>query len=255
MNLIQFSFSNAYIYSPITWLHKANTQCKILIIFILLCLIPHLTFRYLLIITINVFVIIVTLKFDENYYHSCRAILFIAFICSLPHCINETNYIRYKILKIYKLYQIPYFLIKNKNLIVNENISIQLKIPEFIIQTGIITLLYLIILKTLLLTTMHEHIMLSICMYMKINNNYLKSIIFISSFASQFLEQMIKNIKILYISAKLRDINSAISMNQLSIYYYIITKFLKHIKYNIQRVTSILYSRELNDKILEVNEL
>nr|YP_010986404.1 hypothetical protein UYL67_pgp016 [Pachymeniopsis lanceolata]WOL37322.1 hypothetical protein [Pachymeniopsis lanceolata] len=259
MNFIQFSFSNAYIYSPNTWLHTMPTSHKLLITFSLLSFIPYFNLPYLIIIVLVVLITIKTLKFHENHYSSCYGILITTILCLLPYNFNYSNHHVYRKIQINFPYEIQFFFKKNKLLkklisIYNQTLF-RLYAPSFIVKLGILSILHCIIIKTLLLTTMYENIILLICTYIKINNYYIRRTILISSFASQFLEQMTRYIQIIDTSIKLRNIKSMIFINKLSISYYLITKFLSHLKHNIYQLSSVLYSKEFNNEYFTRNNI
>nr|YP_010986002.1 hypothetical protein RMF00_pgp017 [Grateloupia asiatica]WOL36920.1 hypothetical protein [Grateloupia asiatica] len=259
MHFIQFSFANTYIYSPNTWLHKVQTPYKLLITFSFLSFIPYFTLTHLAIIISAILIIVPTLKFYENHYYSCYTIFITTTLCLLPYIFDYSNHDIYKRIQINVPYKIQVFFTKYKPL--RKLISIhyktlfRLEIPSFIIKLGIISILHCIVIKTLLLTTMYEDIILYICKYIKINNYYMRRTILISSFASQFLEQMTRYIEIMYISIKLRNIKSMVFIKTLSITYYIITKFLNHLKHDVYQLSSVLYSREFDNGYLKINNI
>lgn len=257
MNFIKFSFSNAYIYSPNTWLHKKQTSYKLLITFSFLSFIPYFTLLHLITILLAGFIIITTLKFHENHYHNCYSILITTTLSLLPYNFNNSNYDIYRKIQINFPHKTQASFIKHKLLkrlisIYNKTLF-QLEAPSFIIKLGIISILHSIVIKTLLLTTMYEDIILSICTYIKIDNYYMKRTIFISFFASQFLEQMMRHVYIMYTSIKLRNIKPIVFTNKLSISYYIIAQFLSNLKDEIYQLSSVLYVREFNNGYIEMN--
>nr|YP_008144905.1 Ycf92 [Grateloupia taiwanensis]AGO19963.1 Ycf92 [Grateloupia taiwanensis] len=237
MNFIKFSFSNAYTYSPNTWLHKKPTSYKLLITFSFLSFIPYFTLPDCIMILLAGFIIITTLKFHENHYHSCYSIFVTTTLSLLPYNFNNSNYDIYRKIRI----NFPHKTI------------FQLEAPYFLIKLGVISILHAIVIKTLLLTTMYEDIILSICTYIKIDNYYTRRTIFISFFASQFLEQMMRHVHIMCISIKLRNIKPVVFTNRSSIIYYIIAQFLNNLKDDVYQLSSVLYVREFNNRYIEMN--
>lgn len=124
-------------------------------------------------------------------------------------------------------------------------------LPKFITRIIMIYISYLISLKILYFTTRYENI---IIFYLTCSINYktnkysiFKKQILIIVLASNFLILINNKICNLNISIKLRN---SYSIANIHIYYYALNELLHNLIFEIYRITSILYSREINYKNL-----
>lgn len=248
MYFIEHSFLNVYINTPITFLHNIPSIIKVVYVYIYLCLIPY--FNYLFIIA-NFLFILFCLNLSNFPKKFTKKLFFYFFILFIFICFidyynnNQTNIsiitglyspnpqINFQIQKYINLKNI-----KNQN---NTSTSI------VFIQITIISIYYFIILKILYLTTRYEEIIINILLNnLKYNKKNINEIILIVSFASQFLQKIIEQINILFVSIKLRSFYS--KFYKYYLYKYIIINLLKETQNEIKRISSILYSREIKKK-------
>nr|YP_010199382.1 hypothetical protein LK036_pgp125 [Gracilariopsis tenuifrons]UAD89240.1 hypothetical protein [Gracilariopsis tenuifrons] len=239
MNLLQISLLNRYIYSPQTWLHKLNSRKKIHFLFIYLFIILYTNSIYISISAIIYFILFLYYKILENY--------------------NMQSIVKYSLVFCTIFYislllkpQFLYFFIKL--LIDIKNIFISIKDLHILyFRTILLIIHYIIVINIIFITTMYEDIIVSfLILCKKYKNNIIWKITFISSFASQSLERI--NLKVQYIIVAIR-IKKLITTFRYDIYMYLILKLLQEIYSDLYLVSSLLYSRELNYKILDIKDI
>nr|QCI09033.1 hypothetical protein [Inkyuleea mariana] len=253
MNLLHISFSNQYLNSPITWLHKLQKIKKIYLIFIYLFIIPYFNYTYISINLLFCYLIISNINIPKQEFFN---IIILALICIIIFFIlyNTTYYlyiIKYPTINIYIPSNIILHFINHSNKIFFlkqiKITSYLYHIPEFIIKISLIIILYFILLKILFLSTQYEYIIISFLIFCnKINYLNTQKFILVSAFASQFLEIIIININNSIIAVKLR--NSNFLLIKYELYYYIIVSLYNKILNDIYTISSTLYMREINYK-------
>ena len=155
-----------------------------------------------------------------------------------------------------------YFLLTNISIINNKNnLSTQFNIPikflknhhninfllpKFFIRIGLITVSNFLIIKILLWTTVYENILLSILNLLNVNHIVFKKTVITSLFACQFLEIIPIYIKNIIIAKKLRSKEHIILFNNQLFIKYMVNNFIKHIKYQVTKISSVLYIRQIN---------
>nr|YP_009511446.1 hypothetical protein [Gracilariopsis mclachlanii]AXI97323.1 hypothetical protein [Gracilariopsis mclachlanii] len=239
MNFLQISLINRYIYSPQTWLHKLKSRKKIYFLFIYLCIILYTNSIYISISTTIYCILFLYYKILETYdIQSIGKYLLILYIIA---------YISF-LLKL----KFPYFFTK---LLLNiYNIFIYVK-NLHILQLRIILLIihYMIVINIIFITTIYEDIIFSfLILFSECKNKIIYKIILVLSFASQSLERI--NLKIQYMILTIR-IKKLMRLFRYDIYIYLILKLLQEIYSDIYLISSLLYSRELGYKILDISNI
>nr|UAD88831.1 hypothetical protein [Gracilariopsis chorda] len=239
MNFLQISLLNRYIYSPETWLHKLKSRKKIYFLFIYLCIILYTNSIYISISTTIYFILFLYYKILETcniksigqYFLILCIIVYISLLLKL-----QSSYLFIELLlNIY-------------------NILIYIKdLYTLQFRTILLVIHYMIVINIIFITTMYEDIIFSFLIFCaKYKSNIIWKITLISSFASQSLERI--NLKIQYIILTIR-IKNLIYSFRYDIYIYLILKLLREIHSDIYVISSLLYSRELSYKILDINNI
>nr|YP_009296202.1 hypothetical protein Sebd_050 [Sebdenia flabellata]AOM65137.1 hypothetical protein Sebd_050 [Sebdenia flabellata] len=244
MCLLKISLSNQYIYTPITWLHRIKPKNKIYFIFSFLIFLPYQNYSYFMISIILYLSIALTLRIPKKYYNYFIQIVLIIVLYIFFNKAHKINYINKNQIRVFIPLKILGF-ISNAYFI----------LPEFVLRISLITILYLVVLKMLLWTTTYETILILFFSNKKIKSNNLQKIMLVSSFACQFLEQILLHIRIIMVAVKLRNIHLKVMIHKYIILHYAIAKCLTNIKYDILKISSSLYIRDLDEKNFKIHSI
>nr|YP_009509267.1 hypothetical protein [Gracilaria vermiculophylla]AXI96917.1 hypothetical protein [Gracilaria vermiculophylla] len=242
MNLSQNFLLDQYIESPQTWLHKLNSNNKVYFLFIYLSIISYTYFRYVAFSTFLHLIPFFHLKNLQNDYQQfIFHTLYILFILSFTFC--------FVIKLIFKTYVIQfscvYYTVMNTIFICSKYI--------FYIRMLTILIHYFFTINIVFMTTTYEDIIFSFFQLFRFcERRMIKRIIFISTFASQALENTAIKIQSILIAMKMKKFTKSLKF-QYYILIYLISKFLKDIYCDIYRISTVLYTRELNHKILYID--
>nr|YP_009019663.1 hypothetical protein [Gracilaria salicornia]AHH24631.1 hypothetical protein [Gracilaria salicornia]UAD87596.1 hypothetical protein [Gracilaria salicornia] len=237
MNLIENIVLHRYVYSPKNWLHNLKPHYKTYSLFIYLCIIQYSHSKYIAISICLYFMLTLHFKNINNYYTKILLyILFILHILVYTICLSIESqfytyiisYIHYAIIHIY-----------NKNIL-------YLRILLLLIH-------YFLSINMMFMTTTYEDIIFSFLeLFKKYESNTTNRIIFISTFASQVLENLGLKIKHILFSIKMKQITK---LFRVKYYIYLILKFIQDIYSDIYRVSTVLYTRELNNRLLYITNI
>nr|YP_010197780.1 hypothetical protein LK367_pgp119 [Gracilaria isabellana]UAD86196.1 hypothetical protein [Gracilaria isabellana] len=239
MNLIESILIHRYIYSPKNWLHKLKPYYKTYFLFIYLCVIPYSHSKYITISLCLYWIFFLYVKkIHNNYKKNLFYILYILFI---------VIYMTFLLIKwqsntyIIKLSYIHYIIIYICN--------------QYILYFRIALLLihYFFSIHILFMTTTYEDIIFSFLnLFKKYGNNTVNQIIFISIFASQILESIGIKIKHILLSIRMKKVTK---LFRLKYYIYLILKFIQDVYSDIYRISTVLYTRELNNHLLYITNI
>lgn len=243
MNLSYLSFYTQYLKSPITIFHKIKINYKIYTIYTFLSIIPYFSYHYViffyLFITYIYFFLIRKNKNINNIIFTKQnflyIVIFIYYIYSLHYTEkNLLNYIKYIWVKI------PVFI--NINTIIQISF-LQYNIPIIIVKIFFLNLFYIQSIQILALSTKYELIILKFknlfdtTFLSKNKKKYHFSLIIF--FTSRFLEKIISNIYILYLSMKIKYSHFISSNNS---FYIICILFYKYILYIHNDIIILAYN-------------
>nr|YP_010198393.1 hypothetical protein LK148_pgp117 [Gracilaria pachydermatica]UAD86809.1 hypothetical protein [Gracilaria pachydermatica] len=239
MNLIEGILIHRYVHSPKNWLHKLKSYYKTYFLFIYLCVIPYSHSKY---ITISLCLYWILFLYIKKIHNNHKKIL---------------NYIIYILFTI--IYMI-FLLIKwqfNTYIIKLSYIHYITKYiyNEYILYFRIALLLihYFFSIHILFMTTTYEDIIFSFLnLFKKYRNNTINQIIFISIFASQILESIGIKIKHILLSIRMKKMTK---LFRLKYYVYLIFKLIQDIYSDIYRISTVLYTRELNNHLLYITNI
>nr|YP_010198976.1 hypothetical protein LK147_pgp115 [Hydropuntia urvillei]UAD88425.1 hypothetical protein [Hydropuntia urvillei] len=235
MNLLKSFLLDRYIYSPKSWLHKVKSYKKTYLLFMYLCIISYLHFKYIAISAFLNVIIILHLKNAQNIYKKFMLQTLLIFLLIL--FIIMYNKILLIQLQFNKYYYILY--IYNKYI---------LNIRAFLIVIH-----YLLAIRILFLTTTYEDIIFCFFNLFTSYENYtIKKVAFISTFALQTLEGIIAKMKHILITIKIKKITKLFKFKYY-IYIYFVSKFIQDIYKDIYRISSVMYTRELNDRLIYIS--
>nr|YP_010196555.1 hypothetical protein LK223_pgp118 [Gracilaria cervicornis]UAD83952.1 hypothetical protein [Gracilaria cervicornis] len=239
MNLIESCLLHRYIYSPKNWLHKLKPYYKTYFLFIYLCIIPYSYSKYIAISLCLYWIIFLYIK---NIYYKYKKLLFY-----ILYLLFISIYIAYFLIKlqfnnyIIKLSYIYYIVLY----ICNKYI--------FYFRIMLLIIHYFLSIHILFMTTTYEDIIFSFLnLFKKYENNTINKVIFISIFASQVLENIVIRIKNILLSVKIKKISQ---LFKLKYYVYLILKFMQDVYSDIYRVSTVLYTRELNNNLLYMTNI
>nr|YP_010196351.1 hypothetical protein LKZ37_pgp117 [Gracilaria cearensis]UAD83748.1 hypothetical protein [Gracilaria cearensis] len=239
MNLIESILLHRYIYSPKNWLHKLRPYYKTYFLFIYLCVIPYSHSKYITISLCLYWILFLYVKnIHNNYTKTLFHILCILFIVIyMTFLLIKLQFNTY----IIKLSYIYYIIIDICN--------------KYILYFRIALLLihYLFTINILFMTTTYEDIIFSFLnLFKQYENNTINKIIFISIFASQVLESIGIKIKHILLSIRMKKITK---LFRFQYYIYLILKFIQDVYSDIYRISTVLYSRELNNNLLYITNI
>nr|YP_009510631.1 hypothetical protein [Gracilaria ferox]AXI96304.1 hypothetical protein [Gracilaria ferox] len=239
MNLIESCLLHRYIYSPKNWLHKLKPYYKTYFLFIYLCIIPYSYSKYIAISLCLYWIIFLYIKNIYNKYKKLLFyILYLLFISIYIACFLIKLQFNNYIIKLSYIYYIILY-ICNKYI--------------FYFRIILLIIHYFLSIHILFMTTTYEDIIFSFLnLFKKYENNTINKIIFISIFASQVLENIVIRIRNILLSVKIKKISQ---LFKLKYYVYLILKFMQDIYSDIYRVSTVLYTRELNNNLLYMTNI
>nr|YP_009293645.1 hypothetical protein Rhodyp_049 [Rhodymenia pseudopalmata]AOM64327.1 hypothetical protein Rhodyp_049 [Rhodymenia pseudopalmata] len=232
--LLSTPLYNQYIFTPITWLHNIKIQHKLSLTFLLLTMMPYQKYLYIIFSIFVVISILLSLKIRQNYHLGLINFIYIAAFYLFLGKINKEK-VSISNQAIFNIH----FKIFNKC-----NTAI-LVLPEFLIRVNGIAILHMISIQLILCTTMYENILMLTLEITKLSNRRLVKVIAICSFACQFLEQIIIYVKTIEVSIKLRNNKSNTISRNIYIAPFIFNNYVSHLKKQINRISSILYVRQI----------
>ena len=256
-DFIKYSISYAYLYSPISWLHKQNSQGKIYIVLIQLIFLPYISFKYLYLFFILFICLYLSINIPENFknYFNITIIIlsFFLFISVRYNNLEDYNTVHTrKIIRIDSLYNLSIF---NKNNSQYDLYSVGFfYIPVSILRLLGINFIYLFLIKFLLLTTHYEKIIRIILHDTNYLTNFpIKKINFEIMISSQFLKVILKQLETIKIAYVIRNLafNLRFKQNKFT-YLFFFHQLLINIYLNIYHISNTLYSREISHKNLNM---
>nr|UAD84157.1 hypothetical protein [Gracilaria changii] len=226
MNLVHDFLLNQYIQSPKTWLHKLKSSYKTYFLFIYLYIILYTHEKDIILSICLHFILLLYFKNINNNYNKL--------LCYVLCIFSILIYI----MIIIRLLHIYYSFI-----CVLSRYLLQLR--PFLILTH-----YFLTLKIIFLTTTYEDITFSFFELFKLyKHNTINKIIFISIFASQALESIMVKIQYILLTIKIKKVTKLFKF-KCYIYLYLISKFIQDIYNDIYIISSILYTKELNNNCI-----
>lgn len=258
MQFIKESTIDEYLYSPQSWLHRAYRTNKILYITILLICIPYLPNRYILFSLLFLLFIYEKLPLPNICYFYLYQIIFIFSVFILINVQNQAQIITGNIINRSYLQVYPKLIStiseKNQESIVRSyNIYY---IPNSLFRLSIIYLIYWLIIKILLLTTLYQKILDIFINYfyqyikLPIQKFYLETQI-----ALQFSKIILKELKIMQISYATRGVEVRLKKNSIKslfIYILFLQEFMQKVYLNADYIKQALYSGEIYRKYLNI---
>uniref|UniRef100_A0AAU7YPQ6 Cobalt transport protein n=1 Tax=Gracilaria hainanensis TaxID=2871843 RepID=A0AAU7YPQ6_9FLOR len=239
MNLIESIVLHKYIYSPKNWLHNLKPHHKTYYLFMYLCIIQYSHFKYIAISVCLYLILVLYFKnINNNYikillYTLCILYILVYIIFLLKKsqfqtCITIISHIHYTIIYIYNKY------------------ILYLRILLLLIQ-------YFLGINIIFMTTTYEDIIFSFLkLFKQHDNNKINNIIFISIFASQALESIGIKIKNILLSIKMKKITK---LFRIKYYIYLTLKLIQDMYSDIYRISTVLYTRELNKSLLYITDI
>nr|YP_010195936.1 hypothetical protein LK221_pgp119 [Gracilaria bursa-pastoris]UAD83333.1 hypothetical protein [Gracilaria bursa-pastoris] len=238
MNLIESFLLHRYIYSPKNWLHKLKPYYKTYFLFIYLCTIQYSYSKYIAISLCIYWILFLHAKNINNHNNGTKILFHILYIViyttflliklQLNTYIIKLSYTYYIIIYIFNKY-ILYF------------------------RIALLLIHYFLSIHILFMTTTYEDIIFSFLgLFKQYENNTINKIIFISLFASQGLESIGIKIKYILLSVKMKKITK---LFRLKYYIYLILKFMQDVYTDIHRISTVLYTRELNSNLLYITNI
>nr|YP_009511038.1 hypothetical protein [Hydropuntia rangiferina]AXI96711.1 hypothetical protein [Hydropuntia rangiferina]UAD87394.1 hypothetical protein [Hydropuntia rangiferina] len=236
MNLLLSFLFDRYMHSPKSWLHEIKSCSKTYLFFIYLYISLYIDSKYIIIsLLCNIIILIYLRNIKNNYKKFILQILLIPSIIiynqilSTQLQIKNSFYTKY----IYTCFSYIY----------HENI---LSIRIFLIFIH-----YFFIIHILFITTIYEEVMFCFFNFLIDCKNYtINRIAFISIFSLQALESIIIKINRIIITIQKKRITK---LFKYYIYIYFISKLIEDIYKDTYKISSVLYSRELNDKLVYIN--
>nr|YP_010195733.1 hypothetical protein LK100_pgp117 [Crassiphycus birdiae]UAD83130.1 hypothetical protein [Crassiphycus birdiae] len=238
MNLMQNFLLDKYIHSPKTWLHKLKSRYKTYFMFIYLYVILYTDEKH---IASNICLYLMFFFYFKNRNNNHKNFLFhisyiaciVIYITIILKTIELLSHIY-----IIQLSYIYYFLIY----IFNKYI-LQLRILLIIVH-------YFFTINIIFLVTTYEDVTFSFFeLLKKYQNNKANKIIFISTFASQALANITKKIRYMLLTIKIKKITKLFKFKY---YIYLISQLIQEIYSDIYRISTVLYTRELNDNLIHI---
>nr|YP_010197169.1 hypothetical protein LK098_pgp117 [Crassiphycus crassissimus]UAD84973.1 hypothetical protein [Crassiphycus crassissimus] len=236
MNLMQNFLLDKYIHSPKTWLHKVKSRYKTYFMFIYLYVILYTDEKN---IASNICLYLMFFLYFQNINNNYKNFLFhISYIvCILIYIIIILIELLSNIY-IIQLSYVYYCLIY----IFNKYI-LQLRILLIIVH-------YFFTINIIFLATTYEDVTFSFFeLLKKYQNNKANKIIFISTFASQALANITKKIRYMLLTIRIKKITKLFKFKY---YIYLISKLIQEIYNDIYRISTTLYTRELNDNLIYI---
>ncbi|KAI0556472.1 hypothetical protein FGB62_c108 (chloroplast) [Gracilaria domingensis] len=239
MNLIESILLHRYICSPTNWLHKLKSYYKTYFLFIYLCVIAYSHSKYM---TIGICLYWILFLYIKQIHNNHTKILF-----HILYILFILIYITFLLIKlqfntyIIKLSYIHYIIMYTYN--------------KHILYFRIVLLImnYFFTINILFMTTTYEDIIFSFLNLSKqYENSTIRKIIFISIFASQILENIGIKIKHILLSVRMKKITK---LFRLKYYIYLILKFIQDVYNDIHRISTVLYTRELNHNLLYITNI
>nr|YP_010196760.1 hypothetical protein LKZ11_pgp119 [Gracilaria cliftonii]UAD84564.1 hypothetical protein [Gracilaria cliftonii] len=234
MNLVQNFLLDRYIHSPKTWLHKLKSWYKIYFLFIYLHVVSYTHEKY---ITVSICLYFMFFLYFKNINNNYKKFLYIMSILIYIIIILIESSFNIWIIKLSYIY---YFIIY-----IFSKYILQLR-------TLLILIHYFFTINTIFLTTTYENIIFCFFQLLKQNkSNSINKIIFISTFASQALGGITTKIRYMLFSIKIKKITKLYKFKYY-IYIYLISKFIQDIYSDIYIISTVLYTREVNNNLIYI---
>nr|YP_010195527.1 hypothetical protein LK149_pgp117 [Gracilaria baiana]UAD82924.1 hypothetical protein [Gracilaria baiana] len=239
MNLIERILLHRYICSPTNWLHKLKSYYKTYFLFIYLCVIPYSHSKYMTISLCLYWILFLYIKqIHRNRTKLLFHILYILFILI---------YITFVLIKL----QFNTYIIKLSYIYYVIMYTFNTYILYF--RIALLLMHYFFTINILFMTTTYENIIFSFLNLSKqYENNTIRKIIFISIFASQILQNIGIKIKQILLSVRIKRITK---LFRLKYCIYLIVKFIQDVYNDIYRISTVLYTRELNHNLLYITNI
>nr|AYR06291.1 hypothetical protein [Renouxia sp.] len=244
MKFFQVVCQYQYLHSPKTWLHKKYHNVKVTLFLFHLLLIPHVKLYYLIISSVTISIILFSLKLNiEIQTNMFKTLLF----CFLTLSINGKNQSVDK-RNLYKTRVGTYkFNIESlyKTLV---HRKLEVEIPELLLRTLLISYIYIISIKIMMLTIKYEKIVTSITLPMRqLKHHVIQDVIFTTILGLQFLDTLSTQVTLLYIAYKIRGQNCNIDIYYSTrIKYLFVKDFFIVLAHYITALSSSLHNRDIN---------
>ena len=240
MSLLKASIFNNYIYSPKSWLHKQNIFLKLIFIVVSLVSASYMSSLYLFVTIFLYLLIYKSLKVPSNI-ESYLLKIFIFFNCILitnmqsQEQVFKESYFNRKYVIIFYSLQHYVQIIKNQDQVDLLNSS-SYYVPLSIIRLLSLNFLYLIVMRTLLLTTTYFKILSLLIYHCPFNKKlFIQKLIFETQVAVNFLSIILKQIQDYRIASLTRAImrsNRKGTLSNVFIYFCSIQQlFMNILKY------------------------
>nr|YP_010199179.1 hypothetical protein LK225_pgp117 [Crassiphycus usneoides]UAD88628.1 hypothetical protein [Crassiphycus usneoides] len=236
MNLMQNFLLDKYIHSPKTWLHKVKSRYKTYFMFIYLYVILYTDEKH---IASNICLYLIFFLYFKNINNNYKNFLFhISYIVCILIYITIILIELLSHIYIIQLSYVYYCLVYMFN--------------KYILQLRILLIImhYFFTINIIFLATTYEDVTFSFFeLLKKYQNNKANKIIFISTFASQALVNITKKIRYMLLTIRIKKITK---LFKLKYYIYLISKLIQEIYSDIYRISTILYTRELNNNLIYI---
>jgi len=256
MNFIKSSLLYNYLYSPKSWLHKQRSFFKIFFVLIYLSILPYLPIKavyYSLIICLLIYNSIYIPLELNNYL--CQIICFFSFLILIS--IQDKAKISIELIKKRRYYQLNslfnYFHKNKHNIKINKSyLNQDYSLPISLVRLLTINFSYLIFTKLLLMTTQYKDIIrffLSNC-----QNYILQRLAFEVQVAIQFINIILRQIKIMRIAYTTRTIKKKIKFSQIqiSLCFFCIQQSVDNMYQIVYNMSSTMYSSEVDERNLNL---
>nr|UAD85581.1 hypothetical protein [Gracilaria edulis] len=233
MNLLVSFLFDRYMHSPKSWLHETKSCSKTCLFFIYLYISLYIDSKYILVsVLCNIIILIYFKNIKNNHKNFILQILLIIIY-------SYTLLIKLQLKNIFcnKYIYTCFSYIYNKNI---------LSIRMFLIFIH-----YFFITNILFITTIYEEVMFCFFNFLIDCKNYtINKIAFISIFSLQALENIIVKINRIIITIRTKKITK---LFKYYIYIYFVSKLIEDIYADTYKISSVLYSRELNDELVYIS--
>lgn len=244
MKFFQVVCHYQYLHSPKTWLHKKNHNIKVILIFFQLLLVPYVKLYYIIISSIIMSVILFSLKPNTEIQTNILKTLLFCFltlginnknqsICEKNLHQTQANTYEFKIKASYKTLA---------------NHKLEVKIPKLVLRTLLISYIYIVSIKIIMLTIKYEKIVTSIMLPIRqLKCHIVQDITFTTILGLQFLNILSTQITLLYVAYKIRGQNYDIgTYYNIRIKYLFVRDFFIILAHYTIALSSSLYSRDIN---------
>nr|AYR06492.1 hypothetical protein [Rhodogorgon sp.] len=248
MSFFQVVCHHKYLHSPKTWLHKRYYLTKLIMLMCQLILIPHAKLSHIVTFLITVSTILFSLKLSREIQTSIFRILFFYFLIFI---VNNQSF------RVYEddLYRETYIITVNtfevKTKFIKKALTCKsfiVKIPKLTFRALLISYIYIISIKVLMLTTRHETIITVLIFPIRqISYDVFQDITLTTILGLKFSEILSTQVSRLYITYKTRGkTDNASTYDKVRINYLFTIDFFNNLAKHMTFLSFSLYNRNIN---------